>query len=86
VKAICYALMLFIRDTVALMLIGAIILLAAAAWQYAWSADTGKGCEAATMILLAERQRARQAYRQDCLEASGQRDNQFAKLMCEPPA
>ena len=35
-KAICFALELFIRKTMALMLIGATILVAAAAWEGIW--------------------------------------------------
>jgi hypothetical protein len=35
-KAIRFVIGLFIRDTVALMLIGAIILLGAAGWQWIW--------------------------------------------------
>ena len=76
---------LFLADLLALAIVAGVILLSAAAWQYAWSADTGKGCETATLMLLADRERARQTYRRDCLEASGDQDNPFAKLMCEPP-
>ena len=35
-KAICFVLALFVRDTVAMILIGAIILLVAAAWEGIW--------------------------------------------------
>ena len=35
-KAIRFVLVLFVRDTVALVLIGAIILLVAAAWEGIW--------------------------------------------------
>ena len=35
-KAIRFVLMLFLRDTMVLILIGAIILLAAAAWEGIW--------------------------------------------------
>ena len=35
-KMVRFVLVLFVRETVALILIGAIILLAAAAWEYIW--------------------------------------------------
>ncbi len=61
----------------------AVILGISAAIQPAKPADTG--CEAATMILLADRERVRREYQRLCLEASGMPDNLFARIECEGP-
>jgi hypothetical protein len=73
-----------LADFLALAVVAGVILLASAAVQKVWPAES-QGCEAATMILLADREKARRKYERDCLDASGDRDNQFAPLMCEAP-
>jgi hypothetical protein len=69
---------------VAAELLGFAVLISAGP-QSASPAESGQGCETATLMLLAERERARREYERMCLEASGLPDNPFVRVMCEPP-
>ncbi len=75
---ILHILKMTVVHTLALAVIAGVILLAAAAWQYAWSADSDQGCAAAAraqLLVARELQRA-------CVTERGGWDNPFARIMC----